>query len=363
MDTLAQAEADHLEQAARQLESDPAAPDRATRAQVAAQLRKAAAALRESGGNVQQANKGLQSAEQAMLDAAPQGSADASQTLSRIADALSADALTQSATQALDNQNAAAAAADLSQIASNVGSLSPQERDDLANALQSASNATRSADQGAADQLQQAADAARQGNTDGLQQAAQTIQQLGATSQAQRSVAQARSELQASREALNQASGGSRSSGQTSNQSGDSSASDQPGSQSGQGQDSASPGSDIGYGQPSTGTAPGTSSQNDSSSDNGGGIGKGSADHLGAPHDLQGLAERQVVVPTDPNGQPGSIGLSNQRQTGAGGTAQVDYANVLPQYRTQALQNIEGNVVPTGLKQVVKGYFDSLSAK
>ncbi|HLZ09439.1 MAG TPA: hypothetical protein VKT80_12665 [Chloroflexota bacterium] len=70
-----------------------------------------------------------------------------------------------------------------------------------------------------------------------------------------------------------------------------------------------------------------------------------------------------MVVPTTNDGQPDSISVSSQFQTGTAGSAQVDYANVLPQYRQQAQNVVDGNVVPSGLKQVVKGYFDALAPK
>jgi hypothetical protein len=358
---VAQAEADRLDSVARRLDSDNTSTDRATRAQLVAQLRKAADALRQSGGNAQQATRDIQNAEQATMAAAPQTSEDASKTLARIADALNSNSLTQSATGALDNQNPAAAAADMAQLASGVAGMSPQERDDLANALQSASSAARSSDTNAADQFQQAADAARNGDPAGVQQAAQTLQQLGDTSQAQRDVAQTRSELQASQEALAQA---GQKSGQASN--GTQSASNPSVRGSGSNPSNGNPqeastGTDAGSPGSNPNGATGNNSQANSAGDPAGGIGTGSTDHLGAPQDIQGLAQRQVDVPANSNGDPGSIGPSNQRQTGVGGTAQVDYVNVLPEYRTQALQTIEGNVVPSDLKQVVKGYFDSLA--
>jgi hypothetical protein len=362
VELAAQAEATRLEMAARRLQSDGSTADRATRDAVAAQLLKAAAELRQAGGNTPAATRALQNAEQAMLAVSPQSAQDASQTLARIADALNADAQTQAATQALDVQDSAQAASQMAQLASNVGSMSAQQRDDLANALQLASNAARSDDSTAANQLQQAADAVRAGNPDGAQQAAQAIQQLGATSSAQRDVAQGRSELQASRENLANATQSAPANAQTGSQ--NSSAgqnSDQNGSAPG---DTNSASAQAGSSQ--TGAAqngsPGSGNQpTDGSGQPGGGAGKGTADHLGAPNDLQALAERQVTVPSNNPGDPGSVSLSNQQQVGTTGSAQVDYANVLPQYRSQALQNISGNEVPSGLKQVVKGYFDSLA--
>jgi hypothetical protein len=360
-----QAEAGRLETVVRRLQSDPAPADRATRDAVAAQLQRAAAALRQSGGNASSATKALQSAEQAVLATSPQSSQDASQTLARIADALNSDPLTQPATQALDARDVAKAAAAMSQLAANLGGMSAQQRGDLANALQSASNAARSGDSAAADQLQQAANAARDGNANGMQQAAQALQRLGATSSAQSDIAQGRSELQASRDALTSAS-----------QSGQSGASGSPGTnQNSPSQASnGAPHGGTGDSASQANSASGTSDQTGASGNGaqpgsaaagepGGGAGKGSADHLGTPNDLQGLAQRQVMVPSNGPPDSGSISLSNQTEVGSAGSAQVDYANVLPQYRSQALQNISGNEVPSGLKQVVKGYFDSLAPK
>jgi hypothetical protein len=356
----AQAEATRLETAARRLENGTSPADRATRDAVAAQLQKAAAELRQAGGNTPSATRALQNAEQAMLAASPSSAQDASQTLSRIADALNSDAQAQAATQALDAQDPAKAASQMSQLASNLGSMSAQQRDDLASALQSASNAARSDDSTSADQLQQAADAVRAGNADGAQQAAQAIQQLGAASSAQRDVAQGRSELQASRENLASANQSAQANAPTGSQ--DSSSRGQNGDQNGS--DASSASAQAGSAQDGTAQNGATASGNQATNGQGqpgGGAGKGTADHNGAPNDLQALAERQVMVPSNNPGDPSSISLSNQQQVGTVGSAQVDYANVLPQYRSQALQNISGNEVPSGLKQVVKGYFDSLA--
>src|SRR5207245_7634361 len=97
------------------------------------------------------------------------------------------------------------------------------------------------------------------------------------------------------------------------------------------------------HGQGQTASADGAAGRSDSSaqsqasgqqgSDAGSSAGKGSAEHLGAPNDFQGLAQREVVVPNDPNVPPSSIGPSNQLQTGAVSSAQVDYVDVLPKYR------------------------------
>jgi hypothetical protein len=363
----AQVEASRLESAARRLQSDPSPLDRATRAAVAAQLQKAAAALRQSGANSSATTKALQNADQAMLAASPQSSQDASQTLARIADALNNNGLTQPVTQALDAQDSSKAASAMAQVAASLGSLSAQQRGDLANTLQSASNAARSSDTAAADQLQQAANAARDGNASGMQQATQALQQLSATSSAQNDVAQGRSELQASQEALASASQNGQPSGASSStspdraNSGQSSSSDPNGAAS----PNASPnGTSSGSpDQMSQGNSSAQSGSGTGSGDPGSGSGKGTSARPSTSGDAQGLAQRQVVVPSNGPIDQGAVSLSNQTEASSPGSAQVDYTNVLPQYRSQALQNISGNEVPSGLKQVVKGYFDSLATK
>lgn len=362
-----QSEADRLDAVATQLENSGSPSDKQLRGQIAAQLRQAAAALRQSGGSGQQASQALLQAEGTAASLAPQTGEPAAVTLSRIADALNANPTTQPVTSALDQQNAGQAAAALNQVAATLPTLSPDQRLSVAQALQAASDAARTSDTNAADQLQQAADAAKNGDPAGIQQAAQAINQLNQASQAQRDVAAAQSNLQASRQAIANA-------GQSGSPNAASSASSPPNAL-GQSQpaplDSSSPAgsqdSPAGASQStSAAQASGQSSSTDPSAagnQTGSGYGTGSTGHLGASHDLQGLAQRQITVPSTGNGDPGSVSVSNQLQTGSAGSAQVDYANVLPEYRQQAQQVVDGNVVPTGLKQVVKGYFDALAPK
>lgn len=343
---VSQSEAARLDDVATRLQSQKDASDPTTRSELATQLHQAAADLRQDAGKGQQASQDLLRANQAASSLAPRTGEDAALTLARISDALNGQASTKPVTQALDQQNVAQAAAAMNQLAANLSSMTPSQRQDLASALQAASDAARGSDTGASQQLQQAAQAAKNGDAPGVQQAAQALQQLGAASQAQRDVAQTQSELQSSQQAIAQAA-------QSSLPQLSSAANPADGAGSGQ---SASQGA----GQPG---AQGQSGQSNQQGDQqGGGIGKGSTDHLGAANDFQGLAQREVTVPTNQQFDASSVSASNQLQVGAGGQSQVDYRNVLPQYQKQALQAIEGNAVPTGLKQVVKGYFDSLAA-
>jgi hypothetical protein len=355
------AEADRLETLAQRIETQGSPADQATRSQIAVQLRQAAAALRRSGTSSTQSTQALSRANQAISSLAPPTGENAAITLARIADALNTQQLTQGATSALDQQNVDQAAAALDKLAADSSSLSPDQRQQLAQALQAASQAAQGSDTGAAQALQNAAQAAQNGDAAGVQAAAQALQQLGAASQAQRDVAQAQSELQASSDAVSQAASGNSSAGSP-DAANSASQADGPGSppnNNGQGDSANSP--PLGSG--SAGTNAQASQNGPPSGQPGGGIGKGSTSHLGAAQDPLGLAQRDVVVPTDQTGDPSTLSTSNQLQSGASGSAQVDYVNVLPQYRQQALQAVDSNVVPTGLKSVVKGYFDSLAPK
>ncbi len=362
---VSQVEADRLEVVARRIENEassgPEGASAANRAQIAAQLRQAAAELRQSRASSQEATRDLQQAEASTEALAPATGEDASVTLARIADALNSQSLTQPTTQALDQQDPARAAANLRQLAANVAAMSADQREQLAQALQAAASAARGSETQAAQELQQAADAARRGDQAGVAQAAQALEQLSAASQNQRAVAEARSELQSSREAISRASQGG-----TPDRPGDVGQADGRDS-SGASESSAASG--AGPGDPaanqggSSDNGPTAAQGDQATNQNGAGVGTGEAEHQGTPHDLQSLAQREVTVPTNGNGDPVSVSASNQTQVGASGTSQVDYVNVLPQYRDQALQAIDGNVVPTGLKQVVKGYFDSLAPK
>ncbi|MGH2460313.1 MAG: hypothetical protein ACRDIY_15765 [Chloroflexota bacterium] len=347
---VSQTEAARLDDAANRLESQTTASDPSTRTELATQLRQAADALRRDGGNAQQATSDLQQTSQAVSSLSPRTGEPAALTLARISDALNNQSTTQPITQALDQQNVARAAATINQLAASLSSMSPAQRQDLANALQSAGDAARGSDTNASAQLQQAAQAARNGDAQGVRQAAQALQQLDAANQAQNDASQASSELQSSQQAVAQA-------GQSSLSQLSPAASPADAASDAQSSDQA-PGQANAQGQPGQGQQQGDQSGNQQ----GGGIGTGTTDHLGAPNDPQGLAQREVTVPTGQQFDTGSVSASNQLQNGAGGEARVDYRNVLPQYQKQALQAIDGNAVPTGLKQVVKGYFDSLAA-
>ncbi|HUX85477.1 MAG TPA: hypothetical protein VMW65_00620 [Chloroflexota bacterium] len=368
------AEADRLDQVASHLEQQNTPEDQASRSALATQLRQVAAQLRSDGGNTQQAISDLQRAQQLAASTAPQTGEDASLTLARIADALNNTSATQPITQALDQQNLAQALAALNQTASQLGSMSPAQRAELAQALQTASNAARGSDTNAAQQLQQAAQAAQNGNAAGLQQAAQALQQLTNASQAQQDASQAQSEMQASSEAITQsAQSGSTAQNASTNptasnsqadSSGQATSSNQVGSsaqssadQTGQ---SAAASSDQngGAGQSANGSQQG---QTGTANGQGNGAGTGSTNHLGAAHDVASTSGQDVFVPNSQNGAPGTISQSNQLQAPVGGGSQVDYRNVLPEYQKQALQAVQNNTVPTDLKQVVRGYFDSLA--
>lgn len=417
-----QTQAARLETLAQQLSSDQSL-DPSTRAELATQLRQAAAQLRNDGADARQANQDLLRAEQTAAAAAPATGEDAALTLARVADALNTQTETQGVTQALDNQDIPGATAAMNQVASNLGQMTPNQRQAVASALQAASDAASGSDTNASADLQQAANAAKQGDANGTRQASQAIQQLGAASQAQRDAAQTQSELEASRQAVNQAaqtssaanqatSASSQSAAQASASSLDGSSLDSAQSQSADGtassdatssgdnptsnnqssdQSSAngangSSGSSGAASASSSGqsaASPGSASSPDSSGQNGGsgsgspngnggdqngqqsgsGYGTGSTEHLGNPNQISAQAQREVVVPQDPNAPLTSVSPSNQTQTGTPGEARVDYQTVLPQYRQQALQGMDSSAVPNDLRNVVKGYFDSLSSK
>lgn len=367
------AQANRLDAAANQMVQQNTSTDQTTRSALASQLRQAAANLRQDGANTQRATNDLLSAEQAVSRTAPQTGESAAQTLARISDALNNFAATQAMTKALDQSNPAGAVAALSQQTKNLASTTPQQRANLANALQAASNAARGSDTSAAQELQQAAQAVRTGNGTQAQQAAsQALQQLSTASQAQQDAQQALAQLESSRAAITQAA----QTGQANPTSGATATSSSPNQQQSSGQNSqsqsGSQSQSTAAGQAQSGQAQsnglgqtnanGQAGQGTSTSNqNSGGIGRGSTNHLGSTSNIPGLTQRQVVVPTNQQGDLGPISQSNQKEVGAGGEATVDYRNVLPQYQQQALQSIQGNAVPTDLKQVVKGYFDSLA--
>lgn len=379
-----QEQAARLEALARELDSGTPALDPAARRQLADQLRQAAVQLRRDGSNAGQASRDLLRTEQSAATVAPRTGEDAALTLARVADALNRQATTAAVTRALDAQNVAGASAAMDQIANNVGQMTPAQRDAVANALQSASSAASGSDTAASQQLRRAADAVRRGDPSGTRQASQAIQELGSASQAQNDAARVQSEVETSRQAVRQAAEASTQSGSSTSRSSHipsstgSSAQLLAGSPNGTssnpptGNGSPSSGSsNDGAGNGSSGSSGGNSVNSGNPNGNGtqngeesgSGYGQGSTEHLGNPSEISSLAQRQVVVPTDPNAPLAEISPSGQSQVGASSEARVDYQTVLPQYQKQALEGLDNGAVPNDLRNVVKGYFDALASK
>lgn len=190
------------------------------------------------------------------------------------------------------------------------------------------------------------------------------------------SLSQSQSQSPSADSASSSAAASSGDSSSASNQSSDQASANGANGQSGS-SDAGSSGS-AGQSAPNQGGAsPDSSGQNGGNgsgnpNDNGGdpngqqsgsGYGTGSTEHLGNPSQLSTQAQREVVVPQDPNAPLTSVSPSNQTESATPGEARVDYQTVLPQYRQQALQGMDSSAVPNDLRNVVKGYFDSLSSK
>jgi hypothetical protein len=295
----------------------------------------------------------------------------------------------------------------LENIAGQLGNLSAENREALAQALERAVQTMRGINPILADRLQQAADALRRGDLDAARQALEEAgrlagemgqrvsdqerlarvvdrleaqrqqlagQRSGALARAQGQQAQPGAGAQASQQARQGQSGqGSQAQAgaQGGDQTGQGGQAGQAGSgnQGGQGPGSNQPGSGAGFsGQASGLVAGSTAPRSQGGVATGGGqpltdrpgtTGTGELDAVYAPVQRLGSQGQTSFIPGQQSAGP------VERQAGDGpvelGQLMVSYQEVIGQYQSAAGRALDTGYVPGPLKDLVKAYFDSLS--
>ena len=107
--------------------------------------------------------------------------------------------------------------------------------------------------------------------------------------------------------------------------------------------------------------AQGGNEQGDGSEAGGSGAGTGSNPRSDAIYDPVFAASRQERLNPDDQFKPEEAIENPNPEDGLQNNAQVNYRQVHARYQEQAVQSMENNYIPIGLKDLVKDYFTSLS--
>ena len=257
----------------------------------------------------------------------------------------------QSVGKALAQGNLVSAASQLKNI--HVDKLSPAERQQLADQLDTLANALQSNNPELASQLRQAANAIRSGDTVAAQQAldsaAKSLALAGQQITFSQTASQAASQLQQGAGQVLAAGGGQQAAqqgaGLTPNQQANGSSGSGTGLGSGDPQD------------PQSGSEAGTLpiDQNNGPGDSG----ETSYEQIYAPALLGGDGGPQVGLPNSGN-ENGEVVGQGPTTPGDPGTSSVPYNEVYSQYEQINNQAIENGEVPSQFIEIIKNYFDSL---
>jgi hypothetical protein len=319
--------------------------------------------------------------------------------LAAIASALAANSTTQSLADAINTGDMRQIAQATKDLAAASQSMSSQDRQSLAKALQDAAQAADRVSQSVSGQLSDAADAL-QGSTgasaDGAtadpsqaDQNGQSGQQAGSSSaQSGRSAAdalnqlsnsaaaagerqRAASQLESSRNALERAlgrtqsrSGNNNSSRSSSSAQNGQSGSGQNGDQS-QGAGQGQAGDQTGDGTDGTGGgASGNGQGNGGDTGEGGGYSTGgqNQNNTGAASSLDAITSDQQV-PTNGSVTPDESQTNPYLGEAGSGSAQAASESVKPSYSSKPTQGNDTGSIPLGLRDLVKDYFSSLDQK
>ena len=353
-DAAVQSAADRIEQLVKQAQQAQPGSDPARQAELVRELKKAESEVKQARrpadavAALSQAQESLKSLQDPNLPSRQQAAAAAGQQLQQTPPAAAAG-------KALSSQDAKAAASELAKLSQSLGSLSASQQQALAQALQAAAEAAQ-ADPKLSGDLKKAADALKAGDQPqaqaALSQAAQDSNQNAADEQFNGDLAQASNGLQQAKTGLaRQAQNGEPGSG---GQPGD-----KPGAQ-GQGQGEGG-GRQPGQGGGSQGGAgQGNGSQPGSGQGQGGQGGAGGGGGQGGLGARPAGSSEKVYVPsqatsTDPN-------ATNTNPTGPGTEAQlVPYDQVLAEYRSTALSQVDRQLIPESQRSLVQSYFSELS--
>jgi len=350
--------------------------------QIEQTLRDAARALEQRSSNPEESLAALAALEQRLQALRGQSNEDMQDALAALAGQMAQDPRTRDAGTSLARGDYKQAADQLRQLGEQMDQMSQAERARLARSMRQASQRSSRANPAMSQGMQEAANGLEQGNMqdaqNGMNQAADALQQasgqLRAGSERERALAQmqqSRSQISRSaQQAQNQGqSQQARGQGQGQNsqgqgQQGQGQQSQQRGSQQGQGQ---------GQGQQSGGDSGDESGQGQGQGQSGGdqsgagdqpggsGAGTGSSPSSNAVYDPVFASSRQERIDSGQPFSPDDAIQNPDPEQGLQNNAQVDYRQVHARYQDQAVQSLQNNYIPIGLKDLVKDYFSSLA--
>jgi hypothetical protein len=383
-------EAERLNRAADQIAAANADEQSEELRQVEQALRDAAKALEQRAGSNEEALAALAALEQRLQALRAQGSEDMQDALAALAGSMAQDPRTRDAGQSLAKGDFKNAAEQMRQIGQQLDQMSPQERARMARSMRQAGQRAQRANPELGQGLQQAGNAMEQGDSagaqEGMNQAADALNQasgqLRASSERERAMAQmqqSRSQIgrsaQQGQQARNQQGQnqqgqqgqGQQGQGQGQGQQGQQGQGQGQGqSQQGQGQGQGQQGQGEGQGQgqgegQGEGQGQGGSEQGDGSEAGGSGAGTGSNPSSDAIYDPVFASSRQERLNPDDQFQPEEAIENPNPEDALQNNAQVSYRQVHARYQEQAVQSMENNYIPIGLKDLVKDYFTSLT--
>jgi hypothetical protein len=373
-------EAERLNRAADQIAAANADENGEELRQVEQALRDAARALEQRAGSSEEALAALAALEQRLQALRAQGGEDMQDALAALAGSMAQDPRTRDAGTSLARGDFRQAADQMRQIGQQMDQMSPAERARMARSMRQAGQRANRANPALGQGLQQAGNAMEQGNVgeaqDGLNQAAGALEQasgqLRASSERERAMAQmqqSRGQISRASQQGQQARGqqGQQGQGQQGqSQQGQGQQGQQSQGQQGQGQgqqgqqgQGGQEGEGQGQGQGQGGSQNGE--QGDGSEAGGSGAGTGSNPSSDAIYDPVFAASRQERLNPEDQFQPEEAIENPNPEEGLRNDAQVSYRQVHARYQEQAVQSLQNNYIPIGLKDLVKDYFTSLS--
>jgi hypothetical protein len=353
--------------------------------QVEEALREAARQLEQRASSGEESLAALAALEQRLQALRAQGGEDIQDALAALAGSMAQDPRTRDAGTSLARGDFKQAAEQLRQIGQQMDQMSAAERARLARSMRQAGQRANRANPALGQGLNQAGNAMEQGSAsdaqEGLNQAADALEQasgqLRASSERERALAQmqqsrgqiSRSSQQAqsqqARGQQGQQGQGQQGQGQQGQQGQGQQGQGQQGQGQGQGQQAgAGQGGEQGEGQ-GEGQGQGGSQNGGESGEGaeagGSGAGTGSNPSSDAIYDPIFAASRQERLNPDDQFSPEEAIENPNPEEGLRNDPQVSYRQVHARYQEQAVQSLQNNYIPIGLKDLVKDYFTSLS--
>ncbi len=337
----AEEQAEQLEELAEELAADETL-DLAEREELLRQLREAIESLRNNPGDREQAMADLAKLEESLRRQLDLESAARRAALEGLAADLSTLAA-ETSPPSIPPKGGEEVARLLEQLAEQAAEMSPEERENLADALAEAAARIAGSDAALASALSQLAQGIRSGqsSSQAAQAAADALRAASADAALQQALAQALDQAQGAANALAQAGQGAQA--------------QRPGQGQGQGPLGSGGGTTARTGPPGTRT--------------------GRAGDPTAPNKPFDVGELDTVFAPWQQGQPGDPDFLPGRQTdqgeettretaqpqpGASGAALIPYSEVFASYADAAVETMEREYVPSGLKEYVREYFTHL---